>query len=106
MLIEGGIYTHKTLDAVCLIVLKISKKTGRIWIASMTNINKNEFSKKKIQKRLYFLKSKDVLDMLNYWSFIDENLFNANIDGYLGNVDEDLYQKLLIELKKSKTEIN
>ena len=96
MLIEGGIYNDKYHEDICFIYL--TKKNNKYYFAvDIPHIAPNQFSKKEIEERV---KSLNSLSSLTYWSSDTEEFMNKNANGYLGQINNDLYQFLYKALLK------
>ena len=96
MLIEGGIYTDKYHEDICVIYL--TKRNNKDYFAvDIPHIAPNQFSKKEIEERVKSLKS---LSSLTYWYSETEEFINQNTNGYLGQINNDLYQFLYKALLK------
>lgn len=97
MLIEGGIYNDNYQERVCFIFLK--EDNQRYYGVDIDTLNINQFKKQCIEGKLFTLeKNKELMD-LYYWH-TDEKFLTECADGYLGQVDNDLYLLLCNCLKK------
>ena len=70
----------------------IIKKEGE-WIIEYSNDGINNVIKRYLQL--------ENLTKLQFWNFEYAEDFKDLSDGYLGKVNQDIYQRLLIKLKKS-----
>ena len=89
MLIEGGIYSDYYHEDICFIYLT-NKNNKDYFSVDIPHIAPNQFSKKEIEERV---KSLNTLSSLTYW-YSDAEFMNKNANGYLGQINNDLYQLL------------
>lgn len=87
MLKEGGIYNDKYHNDICFIYLL--NENDNYYVVDISQMNSNQFSKKNIEEKLNSLN----LSSLTYWHSGMEYL-SKNIDGYLGQINNNLYNLL------------
>lgn len=90
-LIEGGVYSSKKYESMCIIY--IEERINVFVACQMMRLKESQFSLNLIQKKLnncydqYF-------DNLSIITRKDEKELEDMVDGYIGKLDDELYQKI------------
>lgn len=92
----GGIYNDCTLPDNYIVL--VARKDGIIFGMDVEGIR--EHSRNGISKRLNGMYRMHELDKLNYWRIKSENI-NHMIDGYVGEVEEEILEGLFEALKRT-----
>ena len=97
MLIEGGIYNDAFTSNLCFVYLVADNDV--CYGVDVEEIS--EYSNDGINNVIKRYLQLENLTKLWFWNFEYAEAFKDLSDGYLGKVNQDIYQRLLIKLKKS-----
>ena len=99
MLKIGGIYNANDLDDSVFIYLY--KKNEIYYGIDILDLESDNFSKKSIENILHSISDFTISTKIHYWYSKDIGYLNLIIDGYLGEINKELYDYLLKFLYKS-----
>ena len=95
MYIKGGIYKDKTYDYNCFIILNENMQDNKVFVAQIYSINK--LSNQKIQNSIHEIFAKNLQDVLFGFDVIKTAVIDKYLNGYIGKISDELYDKLYEE---------
>ena len=99
MLKIGGIYNANDLDDSVFIYLY--SKNDIYYGVDVLDLKNNDFSSKAIENILHSINNFHTSDIIHYWYVDNIEWLNSIINGYLGEINKELYDLLLNNLYKS-----